>query len=1476
MIDVSRGTPAGQSSERASRWRGPAAAIVAIACALTTWPWSVSQVAAQTTECTTSWIGPATGFASFGNASFWTTGTPPAATDLVCFPATTAGVVFQRVSATVTGWDVEPGGAVTFQGGTITVTGAADLGGMDLVGSSRFVVGPDSGVGEAEKLRISSGTVDPIVAGLTFSIPESAAVSVDGGSAVFGLDVDNRGTLSSNVVFGSLGLRPGTTLTNSGEILLSGDTTISAEPGTPVARVRNLPGGTIVADGPPFTPLASQGLGDAARLAGVDFQNDGLFHARSGQAVLGSSGVHSGRFVVEAGAQLGLEGASNTFGPGSSVTGGGLVRVAVFLVSSVTTSVVIDGAATFEPAEFHITSGRAVIGGDRTLPVLRFGSGGRLDVNGDARVNGLLAMQPGQTAVLAGSGTLTIPDDAAMTMSGGNALFVRDSLAIVNEGEIRQDGPGIFLEGQTSITNRGRWTITQSGDIGLGFEGRLRNDGLITIDGPADAQISFGERSTFDNPGTIELRSGRIDQRGSRVTQLAGRTLTGGTWSVADGATWIFFPAVDSIASGATVAIGGAGRIDQDAFRRAPTLAALGRVDGTLRLTGGAVLSTTQPLSVAGSVVLDPTSSVTAPAITMTPSATLQTSLGQTAVGTSTAGRLITPAATVAGTLAIRSTDTTVPGRSLVVEAARVTGTFDTIDPDARTAGALVDLTDAGLEIRLATVAPPPTTTSTTTTTSPPTTTTTTTPPPTTTTTTTTTTSPPTTTTTTPPPTTTTPTTTTTTTSTTTPATTTTSTTTTTTTTNPDPVPGVSGQLGELLDRLYAELPRWAEAVDPTDLPVFAGDLAAALGLDELAQLEPPDLIDDAADDLAAVATALEDAGCSIDWVAGVPGQPTPPADGDLIQARCEQTVEPEPTPLFDGDDLLDGLATDVTVTADGEFETAVALRTVVGIDATGPYVLGETGVEAQLGGTVTVTGTAEAADGPTVLTGTVDPDLTTTLTPGDDAERRLRPDELSTVSVTPAIDGAIDTTIVFATGPLVLDWNGSWTVATTDGPIGSTVDVSAGTQDVSGSFVSDIGAVEVNGVRDPGGTWTIDSEASTEPSALDGFVLERLAVSAVITPTSISGSGSLDVRVDVAGPDGSIRPFDVATEVSFDDDGIDVTGRQCARRLAIGEPTVVWLQRIAARRRRPCRLRTRERVDRRHARREIRRHAPARWATRPDRDLPDRSASTRRGHRGRRIARDRGLRRRALVRRQLRPDGGHRHGFGRRRGRPRPGGSGGGPSSEWCGGGHHRLGHGHPARRRGTLVDDQRDLVRLDDGVVRLHQCERGDHHRRPIARPAGRAAVPRPGHGGVRGSGQLGERVDRRGGQLRLRAVRGTAVHPGHRPRRSSGHPRQPTGGELLPVLDRHRGRRDPAGRHRRHHPRFRGPADQRPDRGRRGAAPRRDRRRRPDQHRRRVDLDHGGPRRRRGRGGSVARRNDHPDGDRRPHRAGRRPRR
>ena len=53
-------------------------------------------------------------------------------------------------------------------------------------------------------------------------------------------------------------------------------------------------------------------------------------------------------------------------------------------------------------------------------------------------------------------------------------------------------------------------------------------------------------------------------------------------------------------------------------------------------------------------------------------------------------------------------------------------------------------------------------------------------------------------------------------------------------------------------------------------------------------------------------------------------------------------------------------------------------------------------------------------------------------------------------------------------------------------------------------------------------------------------------------------------MTVDVAGPDGSRRQFQVDTAVTFDEDGLAVTGRVQLDDVAIGEPAVLWLERVA------------------------------------------------------------------------------------------------------------------------------------------------------------------------------------------------------------------------------------------------------------------------------------------------------------------------
>jgi hypothetical protein len=346
------------------------AALVSVALALQVVPAAVPTAVAAPT-CTTTWVGPSTGFVSLVTPSAWSTGLAPAPTDVVCFPANTA-ITDQAGELTVAGWDIAPGGSVRLEAGiVVTITGEADLGGVTANGT-RLVVGPDAYVDGGETLAVAASgniSLEPAAAGARLTIREGGQFTVDN-VAISGVDIVNEGTLTLNVG-DRLGMRPGTSLTNSGTIALNGRATVNAEPGTPVPTARNEPGGVVTIDGPAFTPLSVGGLGDAAQFSVIPFANDGTFHVRSGQGALASNGVHGGTFRVDAGAQLGISAPSTAFGPSAVVTGDGFVRVTVIGVPFTTTAVSIDAATTVDVAELHLAQGRVTVAGDRTFPVVR-------------------------------------------------------------------------------------------------------------------------------------------------------------------------------------------------------------------------------------------------------------------------------------------------------------------------------------------------------------------------------------------------------------------------------------------------------------------------------------------------------------------------------------------------------------------------------------------------------------------------------------------------------------------------------------------------------------------------------------------------------------------------------------------------------------------------------------------------------------------------------------------------------------------------------------------------------------------------------------------------------------------------------------------------------------------------------------------------------------------------------------------------
>ncbi len=614
------------------------AVLVSVALAAQVVP-VVAPTAVAAPVCTTTWVGPSTGVVSLTTPSSWSTGVAPTTADVVCFPST-AAISVQGGALTVAGWDVAPGGSVVLGLGiVVTITGEADLGGVTTNGA-RLVVGPDAHVETGETLAVApSGnvTLEPAVAGARLTIREGGRFTVDN-VAISGVDIVNQGTLTLNVA-DRLGMRPGTSLTNSGTLALNGAAIINAEAGAPVATARNEPGGLVLIDGPAFTPLSAGGIGPAAQFSVIPFANDGTFHVRSGQGALASNGVHGGTFRVDAGAQLGISAPSTVFGPSAVVTGDGVVRVTVIGVPFTTTAVTIDAATTVDVGELHLAQGRVTVAGDRTFPVVRVQSGGALDVRDDIVVDELYEVRPGQAALFAGNGTLTIADGAAMTFSGSNASRLLESVAIVIDGEIRQSGALISVENTARIVNRGQWTMTDNAGVELGPDAVLRNEGRITIDGPGDTRLARG--GTLDNVGEIDLRSGRADFRSTAVVQHVAGTLGGGTWRVADGATWLGFPSIATI-DGATVVLRGTGRIlrftagTQTAFDDLVRIGPAGR----LELLDGAALDTTRlpvnGLAIDGVLALSGGAAVTTDSLTVEGSAEIRVELGAGSPGSFT------------------------------------------------------------------------------------------------------------------------------------------------------------------------------------------------------------------------------------------------------------------------------------------------------------------------------------------------------------------------------------------------------------------------------------------------------------------------------------------------------------------------------------------------------------------------------------------------------------------------------------------------------------------------------------------------------------------------------------------------------------------------------------------------------------------------------------------------------------------------
>lgn len=326
------------------------------------------------------------------------------------------------------------------------------------------------------------------------------------------------------------------------------------------------------------------------------------------------------------------------------------------------------------------------------------------------------------------------------------------------------------------------------------------------------------------------------------------------------------------------------------------------------------------------------------------------------------------------------------------------------------------------------------------------------------------------------------------------------------------------------LSGLARSLPDLLGAFDAATPAVATGELAALYDLDGApvqAALDPPALPDEdpATATFDRIADLLEAQGCTTDFVRGGAGGRTPaPTADDLIQVRCTRTLadldpaaglssfEPD-TPGF-----LAGLGGATGLGADDAWDAGLTLTLVVGADADGFYVLGETGARLDLGGTAGVTAGPEH---PWAPSGTLAVDGTFRAGPDGSATRRLRGSETAASwALTQQGSASADLTLGIDGGSL--RWEGAWIFD--DAGVRDDGQVLTGRVRIPGAVDSGGGPVELVlvGTRVTEG-WRLTGELSAPDGArFSGFQLTRVDADLLATDTGLTGTATARVRVPV------------------------------------------------------------------------------------------------------------------------------------------------------------------------------------------------------------------------------------------------------------------------------------------------------------------------------------------------------------------------
>ncbi len=478
-------------------------------------------------------------------------------------------------------------------------------------------------------------------------VTNTGTINVDNASSIrLTGDLTNNGSVRLNASVGS-----------NTEIQVSGNRGIS---GAGTIAMTNDVGNRIVAvtAGDTLTIGAGQTISGAGRIGGgtqLNVVNNGTISSTlSNQIQFNTTGTVTNNNLIEA------NGAGLTIA--STITQGGSGTIRGTGTSTVTLSgATINGGTLAGNVQVSNFNGFSNLNGITNTGTINVDNASSVRMSGTNTNNGTLLLgSTGSNTNLEVVGTTTLQGTGTLRLSAGSA----------NNNFLTAAAPGATLVNAAGHTIEGG-----GGGIALGSALSLVNNGTVRSTTTTGGVRLFlnPTTGTITNNGTFaSIPGGHLEVTGSRLTNLSGTTLTGGTYIVGDqgsATTSILrITGANVVTNAANIQLDGAGAAFSRASlpsgvtagdRTAMTNLATNTAAGSITVRNGANFTTAGALSNAGTITAGPGGSTWTNTGVLTNSGTIQAAGGTINATAGLAGTTGTAVISGTGTLQIGAASTT-------------------------------------------------------------------------------------------------------------------------------------------------------------------------------------------------------------------------------------------------------------------------------------------------------------------------------------------------------------------------------------------------------------------------------------------------------------------------------------------------------------------------------------------------------------------------------------------------------------------------------------------------------------------------------------------------------------------------------------------------------------------------------------------------------------------------------------------------